>query len=236
MVESDQLERLSGIILDLDDTIYLEAEYVKSGFQAVADSLSNDLEERCHYGAWLLRTSLERKDSRTFNHLLDTFPVLSQRSQVAQMVQIYREHQPSLTLSPLWREALEGWRQEGIFLGLISDGDLTGQQRKVEALGLRHLLDHIILTDQYGREHWKPARTAFEEMQERSGLQRRQLVYVGDNVLKDFVAPNQLGWRSVRFRSSGQVRGDLMPADRQFAAEAEATDLSSLRVLLEKWR
>lgn len=221
--------RLQGIILDLDDTLYLEHEYVQSGFLAVGRSLSDDPDEGQCYGEWLFKRAAQEHDGRTFNHLLTAFPHLEERSSVPKMVRVYREHQPDLRLADEWREALEHWRHRGIFLGLISDGELVGQQRKVDALGLESLLDHIILTDAYGKDHWKPSPTAFQEMERVSGLHGSELLYIGDNVLKDFVAPNALGWNSIRLKVEGQVRYNLTPASQKHTA---AWEFGSIRELI----
>ncbi|WP_161780317.1 MULTISPECIES: HAD family hydrolase [Deinococcus] len=226
---------MQGIILDLDDTLYLEHEYVQSGFLAVGRSLSDDPDEGQRYGEWLVKRAAQENDGQTFNHLLTAFPHLGERSDVLKMVRVYREHQPDLRLADEWREALEHWRHRGIFLGLISDGELVGQQRKVDALGLESLLDHIVFTDAYGKDHWKPSPTAFQEMERVSGLHGPALLYVGDNVLKDFVAPNSLGWRTVRLRLPLQVRDRLEPADETFAAQVEVNSFRVLRDLLESW-
>lgn len=235
MVSGQVSARLKGIILDLDDTLYLEHEYVQSGFLAVGRSLSDDPDEGQRYGEWLVERAAREHDGRTFDHLLAAFPHLGERSGVPEMVRVYREHQPGLSLGDEWREALKDWRQRGIFLGLISDGELIGQQRKVDALGLAPLLDHIVLTDAHGKEHWKPSPTAFREMERVSRLHGSELLYVGDNVLKDFVAPNALGWRTVRLRLPLQVRAQLEPAAKTFAAQVEVNSFRVMQDLLESW-
>ena len=47
----------------------------------------------------------------------------------------------------------------------------------------------------------------FEEMAGRLGLQHSQLAYVADNPAKDFVAPNTLGWLTIRIRRPGTKHG-----------------------------
>lgn len=221
-----------GLIFDLDDTLYLEREYVASGFQAVAHAVATSELQAQQYAQWMSDLMAKGHDGKTFNHFLDTHPELAGRYSVAQLVQLYREHPPTLTLSAEWRQALQGWRAQGLFLGLISDGELVGQQRKVEALQLTPLLDHLILTDQYGKDNWKPHPRAFQEMQTVSGLNGNQLVYVGDNVLKDFNGPNTLGWHTVRLRLAGQVRAALEPASAAHSAQHEVQSLNMLLTLL----
>lgn len=227
--------RLRGIVLDLDDTLYLEQEYVRSGFLAVACGLAHEPEEAELYGQWLIDRAAQQHDGRTFNHLLDAFPELASRKTIAEMVKVYREHTPVLTLSDDWKHLLEAWRQKDLFLGLISDGELIGQERKVKALGLAPYFDKLVLTDSLGKEHWKPSATAFKSIEESSGLTAAGLVYIGDNVLKDFVAPNALGWHSIRLRMKGQVRSHIEPEGLSFAAEREVDSLTVLSEVIEGW-
>ena len=89
-------------------------------------------------------------------------------------------------------------KSKGIKVGIITDGRVSGQKRKLQALGLDKLIDDIIITDELGGTQFrKPCDIAFRIMQRRWGLPFEQMVYVGDNAEKDFQAPKQLGIRSV---------------------------------------
>lgn len=225
-------EPLRGLVFDLDDTLYLERDYVTSGFQAVARATATDDTQAAQYAAWMADLMSRGHDGRTFNHFLDAFPEVAKRFTVPKLVQLYREHLPALHLTPEWQAALREWREQNVFLGLVSDGELIGQQRKIEALHLTRYFDHVILTDSYGKEHWKPHLRAFEEMQNVSGLKAQQLIYVGDNVLKDFNGPNTLGWRTLRLRVDGQVRQALEPATSLHAAQHEVQSIKMMKTLL----
>lgn len=222
-----------GVIFDLDDTMYLEEEYVVSGYEFVGQHIFEQTGETLKYDEWLIECARQKKDGRTFNHLLSNFPALRERFDVADLIKLYREHPPRLQLKDEWMEVLRDLKRRGVFLGVISDGELIGQRLKIKALRLEKLFDYIILTDTYGKEYWKPNSRAFEEMQAVSGLSGHSLVYIGDNVLKDFVSPNELGWHSVRLRCQGQVRQYLEPAESCYAAETTVETLSQLKSYLD---
>ncbi|GHG05392.1 haloacid dehalogenase [Deinococcus piscis] len=224
-----------GLIFDLDDTLYLEQQYVTSGFGAVGSHLSPEPEQAALYAQKLHSYVQQFGDGRAFDHLLEEFPQATEGLTVQQLVEVYRSHMPTLELDQVWREQLQKWRDAGVFLGLISDGALIGQQNKVNVLELESLFDHLILTDQLGREFWKPHRRAYELMQQVSGLQGPQLIYIGDNVLKDFIAPRALGWHTVRLRLPGQVRELLEPASEEARPQAEARSVAELISQLETW-
>ena len=68
------------------------------------------------------------------------------------------------------------------------------------SLGLDNIVDDIIITDALGGEQFrKPCDIAFRIMQRRWGIPFEQMMYVGDNLNKDFQAPKQLGmqWLSL---------------------------------------
>ena len=57
-----------------------------------------------------------------------------------------------------------------------------------------NIVDDIIITDALGGEQFrKPCDIAFRIMQRRWGIPFEQMMYVGDNLNKDFQAPKQLG-------------------------------------------
>ena len=67
---------------------------------------------------------------------------------------------------------------------------------------MESLVDYIIVTDELGGvEYRKPNPRAFETMKEKLGVEYSEMCYVGDNIKKDFVAPEKLGMRSIWFKN-----------------------------------
>jgi putative hydrolase of the HAD superfamily len=116
---------------------------------------------------------------------------------VSALVECYRTHTPSIGLAADASEALKAISRS-VSIAVISDGPVASQSRKVEALGLRSFTSRIILTETLGIEFRKPHPRAFEMV--RQCLPASVYVYVADNPLKDFAAPKQLGWLTVRVR------------------------------------
>ena len=93
-------------------------------------------------------------------------------------------------------------KKKGIKVGIITDGSPEGQLNKIIALGLNDLIDDIIITDELGGTQFrKPNDIAFRIMQNRWRSPFEQLVYVGENPNKDFLAPRQLGMRWLYFKN-----------------------------------
>ena len=92
-----------------------------------------------------------------------------------------------------------------------------GQWAKIDALNFRSRFDCIIVTADLTAEAegnattWsKPHPRAFEEAAQQLDVPNPSCVYVADNVTKDFVAPNALGWTTVRIVREGGVYCDAV--------------------------
>ena len=205
------LATVRAVVFDLDDTLYPEVDYVHSGFRCIANHLAEG--EWTAEGVFELLWSAfsQGPKDRVFNTVLGQLGRDDNSEAIAELVTLYREHRPQLQLAPETIEILDQLKQD-YRLGLLSDGFLPAQKLKVEALGLQKWFDKIIFTEQLGREFWKPATKAFEIMSDALGCPPESCVYVADNVSKDFVGPNKLGWQSVQLINNSQVHSDLESA------------------------
>ena len=205
-----QLTGIRVIVFDLDDTLYPERAFALSGFRAVGRELQRRMD--CPFDpAERMRALFDGGDRRTiFDQILEDLGADASTVTVEEMVAWYRTHPPTLELFPDAESALQKW--SGPFrLALISDGFEQTQRNKVEALGLHNRLDPIVLTDQWGRDYWKPHPRAFEAIERQTGVSGRGCVYLADNPAKDFVAPRQLGWVGVRICRPGGVYENADP-------------------------
>jgi putative hydrolase of the HAD superfamily len=209
--EAESVLQLSGVravILDLDDTLYPERSYAFSGFDAVADWLRERMTCSFDPAARMKEFFETEARHRVFNELLQELSPEDLEHLVPLMIECYRNHRPALQLHPDAAEALDRWA--GFRLGLISDGPVIMQQRKLEALGLHQRFDFIVLTDVWGREYWKPHPRAFREAERLLGTGGPACTYIADNCAKDFVAPRSLGWRTVCVRRPGGIYLDAV--------------------------
>jgi putative hydrolase of the HAD superfamily len=112
-------------------------------------------------------------------------------------------------------------------IAFISDGPLIAQRRKSEALGLSRFSDTILLTDEWGSEFWKPHPRAFATVERMLSLPPSQCVYIGDNPAKDFHAPRERGWRTVRIRRADGLHA-LVESPPDARPDAEVSTLDEL--------
>ena len=219
-----------GVVFDLDDTLYLERDYVRSGFTAIAVAVADAVGEDPDTISRLLWNAFET-DQRggSIDRLLQRFPTLADQYSLPDLLRIYRYHSPDIAPLPGMHELLS---DGGIWLGLLTDGERTRQELKLTALGVDQLFSVCIFTDDWGRDHWKPNPHGFEEIERRWPLQRGRLVYVGDNPLKDFAAPRARGWQTIRLRTPGQITADLEAKAEQVGAAHEVDGPAALMTVL----
>lgn len=193
------VHHLKAVVFDMDDTLYSEKEYVKSGYEKIAEAIP-----QVEHAADKLWELFEQKQPAIDGLLKNENIDLPEVKEMC--LKIYRYQDPQIHLYPGVKEMLERMRKDGIKLGLITDGRPEGQRAKIKALGLENLFDQLIITDELGgAEFRKPNPLAFEKMRERFGIEYSQMCYVGDNLAKDFIAPQKLGMKSIWFKNKDGI-------------------------------
>jgi putative hydrolase of the HAD superfamily len=185
------------VIFDLDDTLYREIDFLKSAFQEIAHLLSESLEESSETIYDYLFQCYQKGDN-AFQSLLNKYP--SSNYQVNDLVNLYRQHNPNISLSPVTLDVLTTIKHAVYKVGLITDGRVIQQQHKIEALGLKDYFDGIVISESFGST--KPDMRNFQYY-ESLFEDATHFIYVGDNTQKDFIAPNALGWTTICLKDKG---------------------------------
>lgn len=186
---------MKAVLFDLDQTLYPESEFVRSGYRAVASYLV----ERCGgtVAGWAEEMeSVLWREGRTgvFDHLIREHGWAAQID-ASTLVHVYRTHAPTLRLHSDAAELLADLR---VACGLVTDGHATVQHRKATALGLDTRFAAVVCTADIGPHAEKPSEIGYRVCLARLGVAPKDAVYVGDDLAKDFKAPRALGMRTVR--------------------------------------
>jgi len=215
------------VVFDVDDTLYLEADYVRSGFVAVDAWAARELGlDRVGSRAWEAFQAGHRGD--LFDRALVDAGRAAPAGTVARLVEVYRSHAPNIRLLEDARECLDRLRGRAR-LAALTDGPLASQRAKCEALGLRAWCSPIVLTAELGPGMGKPNSAGFERIEGATGCRGTECAYVADNPLKDFGGPARLGWRRVRVRRAGGLH-QALPSGAD--VEHEVPSLRGLDLLL----
>lgn len=184
------------LVFDLDDTLYLERDYVESGLRAVGVWASQQLAipDLADPMLHLFRTGSR---GHIFDEALALAGYRGKPDVISRMLSVYRQHSPRIALAEDAMRLLAD-RPPRTGFAIITDGYRDAQKRKLRALGLTdRRIDLAICTDRWGRAAWKPAHRAFNYVQDFFGLPSAAFCYVADNMDKDFQAPSALGWEVI---------------------------------------
>lgn len=181
------LDGIEAVIFDLDDTLYSEKEYVRSGYRAIAKHFNNpSLEEK------LWSAFIEKK--KAIDYVFEKEGLLERKNEA---LQVYRFHKPDIHLYPGVADMIDRIKVNHK-VGIITDGRSEGQHAKLESLNLQN--ETFIITDELGGiEFRKPCDKAFILINEFFNVPFQKIVYVGDNIKKDFIAPEKLGMKAIWF-------------------------------------
>jgi putative hydrolase of the HAD superfamily len=215
----------------MDDTLYLERDFVFSGFAAVADWAEARLEiPQTEVLAQLNAYFQSGVRGDTFNRWLADHG-LQPDEWLDPMIEIYRQHRPQITPFPEAEPTLTTLRTK-FHLGLITEGYRAVQQAKLDALGLKEFFEVIIIGGENEREHWKPHPYSFQTLLGKMGIPAPSAIYVGDNPHKDFLGARRAGMGSVRLRHPQGLHAHIEPLDADHAPDHEIGGMDKLGDLL----
>lgn len=224
---------ITTVVFDLDDTLYDEIEYCKTGFMAVAEfiaKLSQTSTARNIFDVlWSQFTAGNRKN--TFNAVLDELGISYDDKLIEELVNVYRSHNPAIKLPRDSRDVLCELRAK-YTLALITDGFLPAQQLKVKSLRIEEFFECIVYTEQLGREFWKPSPAGFEKILRTLNARPENTVYIGDNEKKDFIAPNKLGFFTVQLIRPARLHTKVS-SDPDGRAQYVINEITRLPALIE---
>lgn len=179
MVERSRTGRT--VVFDLDDTLYDEADYVRSGKLAVAALVARLY--RVDIAELLLN---EPEDFLQVACREIPLPDVAKQT----LLWTYRLHRPNIALRPGVADLWARLRQQGDAICVLTDGRAITQRLKMEALGA--VPDGLYVSEDLGAE--KPSTVGYRMIEQAHPADA--YIYVADNPKKDFIAPLQLGWQT----------------------------------------
>ncbi|WP_179019443.1 HAD family hydrolase [Winogradskyella forsetii] len=179
------------IVFDLDDTLYNELDYLKSAYKSIAVHFEPE-DWKPLYSKMF---SLYRSRVNVFEFIVNTYTI-----EMGFLIEMYRSHHPKIQLFDGVLDVFEAIKANGGKIGIITDGRSKTQRAKLESLNILKYLDKIIISEEIGSE--KPSVENFKAIQK--ALPASEYYYIADNLKKDFVAPNVLGWNTVALIDNGK--------------------------------
>jgi putative hydrolase of the HAD superfamily len=196
--------RFRLVVFDMDDTLFPEIDYVRSGYEAISRYLATLVDATSEGVLARMWHHYELNPRTVFDAMLAELNLVD-RVTVPALIDLYRSHDPQIYLRDEAPQVLTRLRDYGVRLGVVTDGPLVMQQQKARVLGLSRYVDRIILTDGLPPGCAKPSPVAFEMLMNEFAMPPAQCVYVADNPRKDFLGPRKLGWYTVQLVVDGGV-------------------------------
>ncbi|UCF92612.1 MAG: HAD family hydrolase [Desulfobacterales bacterium] len=201
---------IKGIVFDLDDTLYPQESYKRSGFAVVAQWFAR------RYGLPYETTfdqleAIMRAKGPSYGYIFDDFAELAGLNGgiVPELVEIFVRHEPKIDcfegVLPMLARLNRKYKT-----GILTDGRADVQRRKIRSLGLHHQVNAIRCS--YASGQAKPDSRLYAWFEEQFQTPGRQLVYVGDNPKKDFPGAVKRNWKTVRVLT-GEYASKNLTAD-----------------------
>ncbi|HET7311091.1 MAG TPA: HAD family hydrolase [Mycobacteriales bacterium] len=198
---------VDAVIVDLDDTLYPQADFLDAAWDAVARTAGEHGAPSADVRIALHEVAAKGSDrGQIIDRAMSSWPTVPTASLVAAF---YKAVPDRLWLYPGARPALAELRHRSR-LALVSDGNVSLQRSKLAALGLAGIFDVIVWTDLWGRTLRKPHPFGMLLAAAHMGTRPSRVVVIGDRPDKDVTAALDSGMLAIRV-TTGEYRHDPSP-------------------------
>lgn len=211
------------VVFDLDDTIYYERDYQLSGYKSIIESCNLlydvDITETVYAAVNRNNDVLEEivKHLKLSNNSKDS------------LLWMYRLHCPKISLSESTKLTLDIIKNNAKHVAIVTDGRELSQRQKLYSLGLSDW--PVFISESW--DEIKPGEKRFKNIMKI--MPASNFVYIGDNIKKDFITPNKLGWISVGLRDSGKnIHSQEVIVEQSYQPQVWINDLKELNSILCK--
>lgn len=225
---------VKAVVFDLDDTLISEMQYIESGFESVSEYISCLYKIEKTYILNTMKSLFQKSPKQVFNRLLEHYEIDYTDENIMELVKIFREHIPKIEFYNDVIPVLRELRNRGLKLGIITDGYKETQIRKLNKLNSKLIFDRIIINDELGREYWKPNEASYILMAKDLKVKLNEMVYVGDNVEKDFISANVLGMYTVQIKRENGIYQNTSLECSNYGAKVIIDSLYKLLDIVKK--
>lgn len=207
------IKMIQAVFFDLDDTLYDHLTPFQGALMQILQTPSDFPYEKAYHqmryysdqlsdrfgGTPTTEPELSQLRHGRFRLALEEFGLHLSEQQVAAVQQAYYNKQFEIVLFKGAKELIEVLQSESIFVGIITNGPLPHQMKKIEALHLKTLipLEAIFVSGDVG--FTKPDVGIFDHVANKFGITPAHCYYIGDSWRNDVVGALDAGWKSVWF-------------------------------------
>jgi putative hydrolase of the HAD superfamily len=204
---------IQAVFFDLDDTLYDHLTPFQSALKQILHTPTDFPYEKAYHrmryysdllsdrfgGTPTSEPELSELRHGRFRSALKEFELDLSEEQAAAVQQAYYNKQFEIELFKGAKELIEALQSDSIIVGIITNGPLSHQMKKIEALNLKAFipLDAIFVSGDVG--YTKPDVSIFDHVANKIGLIPTYCYYIGDSWRNDVIGAIDAGWKSVWF-------------------------------------
>lgn len=211
---------MSGAVLfDLDDTLYDVGQYYRGAFGEISSYITRE-HDLSGEDVFQMLVRLWREKTSMYPHLFNDLiaGLKLEPEELESLVRIFNGYSGRIEPYPEVVPTLKWLQGEKYKLGVITDGNMERQTRKLEMLSLEHHFDTIVYTQEIAP---KPSPLPFTVALNRLGTRAEDAFYVANNPLIDFQGAREIGLHTVRILG-GEFTG--IPGDKNIDFEIKKMD------------
>lgn len=186
-----KLDKVRAVFFDLDDTLYRQSDYEFFLYDLIASEVEKKFGVLAKSYSALLRSLYPKR--RSFNIFSEALKPVCGKVDVSskiwdqfvikKILPIYRYQYPDHLELYCWVEKVFQYLQKShIKIGIITNGQVQMQQKKMELLDLAKYNLITYISDEFGRWARKPSIYMFNKALFDSKLHPDEMVFVGDDV------------------------------------------------------
>lgn len=182
---------MKGYILDLDNTLYDENQYLRCVFLKFWNKRhldNSNFEEIC---LQTLGDESRLKSKDIFKTFLEFTPIGYTKQHHNELFEIYTSINCEIALYEDAKVFLEYLERNDIQVAILTNGPINAQKNKIRNLELSHI--PVFYAREDGIEFEKPHPQAFQKVLEYFSLVPQECCMIGDNPLTDLYGASQIG-------------------------------------------
>ena len=222
---------IPALIFDIDDTLYDQIALIIASIEDATGGTIKDHEYFFSvYQKWVNlffdeveKGKMSLHDSRIFR-IVKTMEELGtpiSEKGAEDFQRFYQERLDNLILSDRLTEMFQRLSDQGIFLGVVTNGPSGHQRNKYRALGLERWIapDKVLVSEEAGVA--KPSPEIYRIAARKFHIEPSQTYMIGDSWRNDIVPSQTAGWHAVWLNRHGITPGQECIPDITVSSEQE---------------
>ncbi len=223
---------MTAIVFDMDDTLYDRSLPFREAYEELfADKYPVDFEklyraskrrgDEVFEAAQKGEMPLEESHIYRFQKGFADLGVEVSREEALSFQRRYVQRQGEIRLSPVTTKMLDELARRGIPMGILTNGQVDHQGRKIGKLGLEKWIPMERIVISAACELAKPDVRIFQYAQKKLGIEGENVYFVGDSYEADILGAISAGWKTVWVNkekkeiTKGMTQPDYMVYDEE---------------------